>query len=799
MKIKKRIWYMLLAICLMAGQMTGIVQAEETNATVWVTYGDSGMELTAGTYYKTTAEGTVTEENASAGDYNIYWTEEAQQAVLILNNAYFVGAIECFGKPFKLILEGKSTVHDINTSAFRSAAIFAQNGLTIDGTGELVAIGPSTSNDDSRYVAGIKVTGDLTIAGGTITTIGSDGGAACCGINLEGGNIHITGGTIYANCALENGEIVSKAGRASCGFSGGIYINAASMDGSEGNFTIDGGTIYAFGGHATGISAGIIARNNMTISGGTIYAEAGLAEMGENYGIGATGNLTINGGNIKANGGAGTTQSLSHGIGSEGNITINGGTVDAVGGTSTLSSSYGIGALGKIIVTGGQVNSIGGNAGQVSYGMGSEQGTNISGGKVTTNTGEATYGFGIGTNGLFSMSGEGRVYASCNEPGQALGAVQGYDFGGTQKLVAGTSAEDAVMLDTIPTDFSGYKYIKAAIFYPVTIKNGTGSGEYAHEDVVTIVANEPEAGKKFAGWTEERGDVAMEIVSEYEATFSMPTEEVEITATYRDIVAPEVTSQPEDVTVKAGETATFEITATGEDIGYQWKVDKKDGNGWQNIEGANQSKYTTEAVEEVFDGYQYKCVVSNVVKSVESNAATLYVEELIPVPTVYEIEEEDCVWTKGSEEELSFTGSGNFAKFKGVKVDDEQLEEVDYDVEEGSTIVTLKATYLESLTIGKHTLTIVWEDGSASADFTVEEAEDESDGNNKDDGTGTGTVEPEPEPKPEPKPETMPQPNDEKDEVPDTGVRNDAVFWGIGILLSAVGMFVFGKKKLSMK
>ena len=40
-------------------------------------------------------------------------------------------------------------------------------------------------------------------------------------------------------------------------------------------------------------------------------------------------------------------------------------------------------------------------------------------------------------------------------------------------------------------------------------------------------------------------------------------------------------------------------------------------------------------------------------------------------------------------------------------------------VKEGSTIVTLKADYLNTLTAGSHTLEIVWTDGSASTTFTV--------------------------------------------------------------------------------
>ena len=40
-------------------------------------------------------------------------------------------------------------------------------------------------------------------------------------------------------------------------------------------------------------------------------------------------------------------------------------------------------------------------------------------------------------------------------------------------------------------------------------------------------------------------------------------------------------------------------------------------------------------------------------------------------------------------------------------------------VKEGSTIVTLKATYLETLSVGKHTLAVISDTGTATTEFTV--------------------------------------------------------------------------------
>lgn len=55
-----------------------------------------------------------------------------------------------------------------------------------------------------------------------------------------------------------------------------------------------------------------------------------------------------------------------------------------------------------------------------------------------------------------------------------------------------------------------------------------------------------------------------------------------------------------------------------------------------------------------------------------------------------------------------------------------------YTVTEGSTIITFKADYLQTLSVGTHTFEIVWTDGSASTNFTVKnnKADDNSSNNN---------------------------------------------------------------------
>ena len=79
-------------------------------------------------------------------------------------------------------------------------------------------------------------------------------------------------------------------------------------------------------------------------------------------------------------------------------------------------------------------------------------------------------------------------------------------------------------------------------------------------------------------------------------------------------------------------------------------------------------------------------------------------------------------WQKGTKDGLTFTSNAAYKHFQKVQVDGKDLDASNYTVKEGSTIVTLKAEYLETLSVGKHTLAIVSETGTATTEFTVKAA-----------------------------------------------------------------------------
>lgn len=101
----------------------------------------------------------------------------------------------------------------------------------------------------------------------------------------------------------------------------------------------------------------------------------------------------------------------------------------------------------------------------------------------------------------------------------------------------------------------------------------------------------------------------------------------------------------------------------------------------------------------------------------------------------------DGTWKKGSESSLPFTSNAEYADFIKVQVDGKDLDGTNYEVEEGSTIVILKASYLETLSPGNHTLTVVSKTGTASATFTIQaEGSSQTTDNNTPADTNSGSI-----------------------------------------------------------
>ena len=77
-------------------------------------------------------------------------------------------------------------------------------------------------------------------------------------------------------------------------------------------------------------------------------------------------------------------------------------------------------------------------------------------------------------------------------------------------------------------------------------------------------------------------------------------------------------------------------------------------------------------------------------------------------------------WTQGTDGSVGFTVNGPISKFSGIKIDGKAVDAQHYEVKAGSTIITLKASYLETLAAGEHSITVVYTDGEISGTFNVQ-------------------------------------------------------------------------------
>ena len=88
----------------------------------------------------------------------------------------------------------------------------------------------------------------------------------------------------------------------------------------------------------------------------------------------------------------------------------------------------------------------------------------------------------------------------------------------------------------------------------------------------------------------------------------------------------------------------------------------------------------------------------------------------------------DGQWAKGSGKDFeivvkrSVADETTFSRFTGVLVDGKALDKANYEAVAGSVKVTLKSAYLETLSAGKHTVTVTLDDGQAETSITIAQA-----------------------------------------------------------------------------
>ena len=484
--------------------------------------------------------------------------------------------------------------------------------------------------------------------------------------------------------------------------------------------------------------------------------------FGNNGGVKNPGMFFMYGGTITSN-----TANNGGGVDNAGTFTMDGGTITS----NTANNGGGVynDNAGRFIMYGGTIT---GNKAEQTYGTEYgggvyNQGTfNMYGGEITNNT-ATVGGGGVFNKGTFTMSG-GEITSNSSESyggGVCYSSSQLFKMSGTVNITenkVGTTPNNLYLWNGQQVSASGLTS-GAEIGVTTQIVPINDSSVPITSDSVSVNC-----------FSSDKSDYETAIDENSKVVLKKKTA----------VEAPSITKQPQPVSVKVGETATFTVEAAGADLSYQWMVDKNDNRGFVDIAGATSESYTLNAISKEYSRYRYQCMVSNLSGHVISDCVTLTVTEdaaptpnpnptptpeptptptpapnptpeattptpdpatatstpaastttapaasaaAAPVQVAYDIlDGAGSSWTQNTDGSLAIRGSGEISKFREVKVDGVTVDPVNYTVTEGSTIITFKPEYLKSLSAGNHSFELIWTDGTAATNFTVAENADQS-------------------------------------------------------------------------
>ena len=358
----------------------------------------------------------------------------------------------------------------------------------------------------------------------------------------------------------------------------------------------------------------------------------------------------------------------------------------------------------------------------------------MSGGTIEKNRSGRGKGGGIYSNGNIVLSGSPNIagntaanlYLASDKLVSASGLATGVRIGVNKQIVqSGTTpvtiTNDIVKENYFVSENSAYEtgmnsegYVVMNLkdpslipLYALTVENGTGSGNYADNTTITIMANAPETGKVFDKWELISGDAVIADVNNATTTVTTKISPSRIKAVYRDETqtpAPKPNPEPTP-------NPNPEPTPTP--------------NPEPNPEPKPEPtptpapNQTPEASTPTPD--PAPATTTPAASTTAAPAASA------PAQVMYDIlDGAGSSWTQNTDGSLAIRGSGEISKFREVKVDGVTVDPVNYTVTEGSTIITFKPEYLKSLPVGNHSFELVWTDGTAATNFTVAENADQS-------------------------------------------------------------------------
>lgn len=747
--MKKRIWNKVVSIFTAILLVVGLVPnttitalAAETNI-VYV----GGVALTGSsgsiTYATTNENGEVITEGATADNYNIKW----DGSTLTLRNATIKkgvstetnslisdAAISVLNQSgdanLTITLEGDNTIDDVSTGIYVLAhsSTTGTANLTITGNGSLTTSGfqngiriQSNNGDATLSIQNAAVEATVTGDWGDGIMIPS-GESSNASLSVEGGSLTATGKSEYgAGIRYAFGSSGSGSGTPSLTVSGNSIVKASGGDGG----------ITTYSSPVTPSGTGIVFNNGT----GTVYGNVTLQE-----------DITINQGeSLTIRDGA----SLNTG---NNKVTVNGGTLngeDKITGTVKYTPSITTASLPEGKVNEEYATSLSANGSEpITWNVTDGNlpaGLNLStNGKITgtpTAPGEyfftATASNDVGSDSKsFSISVVDPIYSIQNSGDISFAdAIEGYTPEVKTIMIKNDGNQPITLDQPSSTSFDVGTLSKTELNvgetaeFTVQPKTGLLAGSYDEDIKITGTNN----GKSVSTKVNVKFNVKHNAVK-VERKDPTCTEKGNIEYWYCE--ACRKYFQDEALTKELKQEETI-LPATGHNL---TKVDEK--------------KPTVDAAGNI--EYWY-CEVCNKYFSDEKAEHEITLEDTIIAKLPKFVSGANQEWTKGSKEGLTFKIDTDIKEFKKVLVDGKELKDTDYDIKSGSTILTLKPSFLDTLSAGKHKIRFEFNTGSVEAYFTVKDKE-----------------------------------NSSQTESANTGVQNKYGLWIVLLLVAAGGLAGFG-------
>lgn len=746
--MKKRIWSKAVSIFTAILLVVGLVPnttitalAAETNI-VYV----GGVALTGSsgsiTYATTNENGEVITEGATADNYNIKW----DGSTLTLRNATIkesvsmdtstliagaaIGVLNQSGDAnLTITLEGDNTIAEVGKGIYVLASSTGGATLTITGGGSLNASG---SVNSGIYVQSNTGNGTLAITGAKVTASSSKGANGVhiqCGVSSNA-SLTVNGGSLTATATGFNSGInflfgsgVSGSGTPSLNVSNSAIVKAS---GDTGGITSNSSPVTPSG-------TGIVFNNGT----GTVYGNVTLQE-----------DITINQGeSLTIRDGA----SLNTG---NNKVTVNGGTLngeDKITGTVKYTPSITTASLPEGKVNEEYATSLSANGSEpITWNVTDGNlptGLNLStNGKITgIPTAPGDYVFTVtASNDVGSVSKELTITVKDVDPIYSIqnsgdisfaDAIEGYTPEVKTITITNNGNQPITLDQPSSTSFDVGTLSKTELNvgetaeFTVQPKNGLLAGSYEEDIVITGTNN----GQSVSTKVNVKFNVKHNAVK-VERKDPTCTEKGNIEYWYCE--ACRKYFQDEALTKELKQEETI-VPAIGHNL---TKVDEK--------------KPTVDAAGNI--EYWY-CEVCNKYFSDEKAEHEITLEDTIIAKLPKFVSGANQEWTKGSKEGLTFKIDTDIKEFKKVLVDGKELKDTDYDIKSGSTILTLKPSFLDTLSAGKHKIRFEFNTGSVEAYFTVKDKE-----------------------------------NSSQTESANTGVQNKYGLWIVLLLVAAGGLAGFG-------